>query len=714
MQPLNKAEIDFLSQMNASALTQLLDQYPPLERQFYLRQLSACVTGKTTRDSETQKQRDKRAESARIVIPECKNPLRRERALADPELFLMTYFPDRYGIRFGKDHLFMIDTIVSRGKHGGRQAVAAPRGRGKSELVKGLLVFLVCAEVVRFVLPVAATTPLAKRLYRDFKKKLATNNLLLEDFPEICYPIRALEGAPQRATRQHIDGQLTNIVWTGDYVSLPHVPGSPYGGVKMTYYGLDAAFRGANIDGDRPDLIIIDDPETRESAKSLPQIEDREAIIDQDISGLASQEENLAIVVLTTVQNRFSLSYRLTDPKLKPAFNGRRFGMVVQWPKNMDLWNDYIAARHASQAAGDEHGRQAVALYLSNRAAMDDGVEMLSDHFVPVTVDGEELVHSAIQQAFNKIADTNLDAYQTEYQNDPPAEEEIETLGLTAARVQSRLTRYPQRECDPNADLRIVGLDIGKHNSHWTDTAWEGNAIGSVVDYGIMETHGLTADSDQRAIELAILASLEVWADEVVAAISPMLVLIDSGTYTQAVYEFCRRKGRPFYPSKGWAANRFHMPKKQDGKEPFLEAYASKQIEERVWLYNVNTEWWKKWVHQRFLTATHDAAGNRIDGSLALFDPGTDKKRHLSFAHHIVAEEERLVPVYGKELKREWFVKNRNNHWLDALALACAGAGCVGVRLVPEVRAEPKPASPVVTNQPAFVNPHGRPFVARR
>ena len=100
---------------------------------------------KTERDKDIQRKRDDRSESARITIPRCVNPVRRARCLADPALFLRTYFPDRYNLEFGKDHLFMIDTIVSRGRNGGKQAIAAPRGRGKSEIVKGLLVYLVCA-----------------------------------------------------------------------------------------------------------------------------------------------------------------------------------------------------------------------------------------------------------------------------------------------------------------------------------------------------------------------------------------------------------------------------------------------------------------------------------------------------------------------------------------------------------------------------------------
>ncbi len=667
------------------------------------------------RDKDATRKRVDRSESARIAIPACVNPQRRERCLADPELFLQTYFRDKYNLGFGRDHKFMIDSFVRCAETRVWQAVLAPRGRGKSEVFKGVQVYAVLKGLVRFPLAVAATTDLAKRLYDDFKRKLATNDLLLEDFPEVCYPIRALEGAPQRASRQHIDGQLTNIVWTGDYIRLPDVPGSPYGGVKMTYYGLDAAFRGANIDGDRPDFIGIDDPETRESAKSIGQIADRESILLQDIVGLKSQEQNLAIIVLSTAQNRYCLSFRLADPKQFPAFSGERFGKIVKWPKNMEAWDTYIALRHADQEAGDRLLTKSVEYYRENIELLHTDAEMITEHFVAVEIDGVSLVDSSLQEAFNQIADTSMDAYRTEYQNDPPAEEEIESLKLTAARVQSRISKFPQRQCAATTELRTIGLDIGNRQSHWTDVAWEGNAIGSVVDYGVMETH-LQSQADDKAVELAILASLEIWADEVAAKINPLLVLIDSGSgrgHTQAVYEFCRRRGAPFFPSKGWADSRFRIPQRGDGKEPFLEAWAHNLTEERVWLYNVNTEWWKRWTQQRFLTTPYDAGGNREDGSLVLFNPGEDKKRHLSFAHHITAEEEQLVPVFGKESKRIWFVKNRNNHWLDATALACAAAGAVGVRLIEG----PKPIEIVEVKQPEskpLTDQYGRPFVATR
>lgn len=668
------------------------------------------------RSKDARRKREQRSENARIVIPDCVDMSRRERCLQDPELFLMTYFADKYFRPFGPHHRKMIEAIMNRVQYGGRQAIAAPRGCGKSELVKGMVAYLIFAGLVRFPLPIAATNDFAAGIFKDFQTKVLTSKPLQGDFPEVCYPVLALEGAPQRASRQHVDGVLTRIKWTTEELSLPHVAGSIYGGVKMTYYGLDAAFRGVNIDGERPDFIPIDDPETEESARNLEQIKKREDTLDKAIAGLAQEGSNLPIIVLTTIQNRHCLSYRITDRKIRPSFNGMRFGMVVKWPTNMELWETYISIRHSDQEAGDEHGLKAIRYYLDNRAEMDLDSEMLSEHFDEIALpDGTQAVYSGLQFAFNKIADTSMAAYRSEYQNDPEPEEEIERTGLTAARVQSRVSTLAQREAPSTTEARTMGIDLGNHSSHWVDIAWEPGAIGSIVDYGIMETHGINGGSDDKAVELAILASLEVWADEIVAPINPLICFIDSGSgagHTAAVYEFCRRRGRPFFPSKGWASTRFRVPLRSDTKAPFEEAYAHYLAEDLVWLYNVNTEYWKRWTHQRFLTNPYDEGGYRTGGSLLLFDTAGDRKRHLSYAHHIVAEEDQLVPVYGKESKRVWFVKNRNNHWLDATALACAGAGCIGIRLVELESIPAKQQSPQPRQSNVFTNQFGQPFLA--
>ena len=669
---------------------------------------------KDERDKDAERKNEKRSEAARIEIPDCVNPARREACLADPERFLRTYFPQQYRLQFGKDHRYMIQSVVDNARSGGRQAIAAPRGRGKSEVVKGLTVYVVLAELSRFILPIAATTPLAKRLFTDFKKKLRTNPLLYEDFPEVCHPIRALEGAPQRAAKQHVAGILTNIVWHDTEIHLPHVTGSPYGGVKMTYAGLDSAFRGANIDGDRPDFVIVDDPETKESAKSYTQIEDRENTLDRDIAGLAAQDGHLAIVVLTTVQTGYSLSARLTDPAIKPAYNGKRFGLIEKWPDNPELWDEYVARRMAAQQAGDKHGIAAVEFYEANRAEMDAGVEMITDHYKPIRAGGRSVVLSAIQQAYNKIADTSPQAFKTEYQNDPDPEEQAETTGLTAAKVTTRISGLEQGTYHGDTNLVTVGLDIGKYFSHWVKVAWRGNAIGDVVDYGIMETPGMITQTDPKAVAAALLPALHNWRAEITADGKLDFCLIDSGDYSEAVYEFVRQAGgTPFAASKGWDAKRFRMPKEAPDKRPFNECYAHRLPQERLWLYNVNTEHWKQWLQERFAVATFDDQQQRNDGTLALF-ASPDRKKHLSISHHIVAEERRDKFVAGKGLIREWVVVNKNNHFLDAMALACAAGGCLGVRILPKQQSQAVSRQLQARPQPTrrLFGPRGQAFLA--
>jgi hypothetical protein len=685
----------------------------------------------THRDRQNIRQKSQRSESARIDIPQCVDPARRLRCLADPELFLKTYMPKKFRQSFGKVHSRIIQTIHDRATTGGKKAVAAPRGRGKSTIVKGMLIYATARELVRFIVPICATTNLAGRIYRDYRNEWANNELLFQDFPEICAPVRHLEGAPQRASRQHVDGHLTHINWsTTDFLRLPRVPGtandflksqgrewSPFGGVKMAFAGLDAAFRGMNIDDDRPDCLIIDDPETRESAKSYQQIEDRIEIIEKDIEGLEGQDKPLAMVMVTTLQNTYCVSAQFTDPQQKPAWEGERYGWIQSWPKNGDLWDEYIALRRKSQQAGDRHGMEAVEFYLANRDTMDAGVVMLADNFKEITLpDGRQVVHSAIQEAYNKIADTNLSAFKAEYQNEPDPEEQAERSSLTPGRVAGQLSRLQQSEVPDDRVFSFVGVDIGKYKSHWVKISCTRQMVMWITDYGIVETHGLTKYSSEQAIEIGILESLKQFADsEVFADAQPLLVLVDSGDFTDSIYEACRQLGAPFFPSKGWSMDRYRQKKQTPDYEPFLQAHAHKTTDSKrneMWLYNVNTEYWKKWGQDRFLVNAF-LDDTRLPGSIALFDPPHgDQKFHLQFARHMVSESEQLIPVDGKINKRVWIVHDKtNNHWLDAYALACAAAGCTGLRLVtpePEpIKPQPKPEP-----KPRIVNPHGQAFLA--
>lgn len=648
-----------------------------------------------TRDRDAARKRVKASENSRIFIPACVNPQRRERCLADPQLLLKTYFASDFSRPFGKLHNSLIDAIWQTAMYGGKIAVAAPRGRGKTTVVKKMLLAVVLAGHVRFPVPIGPTTDHARELYEDFRRSCMFNDLLHEDFPEICAPVRALEGAPQRAGRQHIDGTLTQIRWTTDGLRLANVPEKyrgpiDYGGVRLEYRGLDAAIRGINRDGDRPDFVPIDEPETRESAKSDSQIEDRDNAIKKDIAGLAGEDRELAQVMITTIQNRKSISYRYTDPEIEPSWMGQRFRWVEKWPdewtKKDGQWHEYIAIRGQDQRGGDRYGRAATEFYLEHREQMEAGGELLADNYkAKVLKDGWVTVHSAWQVVFNAIADTSYDAFCTEYQNDPPEVEQIQTIDLTHLHVASCFSGLAQCERPSWAKWIVRGVDMGKVNCHFVDIAFDLDGTGAVIDYGRFTTHGLAANSSDEAIELAMLNALQSFAIEH-DRYKTDLTFVDSGYKPDAVYEACRRIGNKYCPVKG-TDGKYRMPNARPNVQCWFECHASQvhdQYRRPVWLFHPNTEFWKNWLQERWMQDPF-IGGQMTRGAMTLFQPpGNDIKFHQTFARSMVSERLEHVPIPGGGYKAIWNVIDRgNNHYLDAAGYACAAAACLGVRIVP-------------------------------
>lgn len=387
---------------------------------------------------------------------------------------------------------------------------------------------------------------------------------------------------------------------------------------------------------------------------------------------------------------------------------------MIKRPERMDLVDEYISLRK-SRGDDDPDARVAYRFWRDNRDEIERGCDISNPYSYSKKQheDGEPIELSAIQAYFNRVADMGEKAVATEIDNDPPDESGIETIGLTASKVASRISGHLQGEIPVDTEYVTVGLDIGKYFSHWVKCAWIGNAIGHVIDYGVMETPSMSTATDSKAVMAALVPALLQWRTDIDPDGKLDFSLIDSGDYTDAVYEFIRQAGgNPFAASKGWDAGRFRIGKEAPDRKPFFEAYAHRLPAEKIWIYNVNTEYWKQWTQERFLTATFDENERFNDGSLSLFAAPGDRKKHTSYSHHIVAEERRDIFVAGKGLTRKWIVLSKNNHYLDATALACAAAGCLGVRIIP--RQHQQPTTAAVKHQPRspILNPYGQPFLA--
>jgi len=140
----------------------------------------------------------------------------------------------------------------------------------------------------------------------SIKTELDSNELLLADFPEVCFPIQALDGISNRANGQLYKGKRTQIGWTAKEVVLPTVEGSSASGAIIKVAGLTGRIRGMKFkrpDGRtvRPSLVVLDDPQTDESARSLSQCANRESILAGAVLGLAGPGKKISGIMPCTV-----------------------------------------------------------------------------------------------------------------------------------------------------------------------------------------------------------------------------------------------------------------------------------------------------------------------------------------------------------------------------------------------------------------------------
>lgn len=651
-------------------------------------------------DSDDEKRRDSarkrkaRAQDRDVKIRRCANRKRREAALADVYSFLDLYFGHRFYNPLTQMHRDIVQAILYRATHGGDQAIAAPRGEGKTTIAECVIIFCVLKGLLKFPLIVAATGPDAARILDNIKNEFEANELLAADFPEVCDPIIALEGGTSRQNMQTVSGERTRLKWSADFVVFPTVPKkykSPCCGTVLMTRGIDSAIRGIRYRSQRPDMILGDDLETRDSAASAFQIETRKQSLLRDIGGLGGQGKKIATVIAGTNQNRICLMYQLSDPAIMPAFAGRRYKLLEKWPDNAQLREEYISKRQQAMSAGDPDATVANEYYLANREAIEaSGAVCNPNRFIREA--GEV---SAIQYCFNFIADKGLEAFLTECQNDPPDPSEADGAQITQRIVASRISGLDHRELPAGIEKLVAFMDVGNNVCHFTETAWQAQEIGDITDYGTFDVRRTT---DQKALELELLRVFHEWRIDLLHKYSidgqtrqPDLVLIDSGDghHTNAVYQFCREAGHPFYPSKGmsdsWTPPRICLLRGDHW------AFVRQRDEAKTKLYEFNQLFWMQRLHQRFMTPTFDEAKakegiqERSAGSLAIYscpDSAESLKKRREFTHQMVGE------VWGlKKMNQMGRIVHGKNHFEDSTLGCCVAGNIVGSMILPTGKA---------------------------
>ena len=633
-------------------------------------------------------------------LPDVVDAERKEKASRDFRFFCEAYFPETFHLEWSPDHLRVIHKIEEAVLHGGLFAMAMPRGSGKTSLCETACLWAILYGHREFVCLIGSDEKSALEMLESIKMELDSNDLLLDDFPEAVYPIQKLDGIAHRANGQLYQGERTHIGWTAKEVVLPTIPGSAASGAIIRVAGITGRIRGMKYkrpDGRsaRPSLVVIDDPQTDESARSPSQCQNREAVLAGAVLGLAGPGQKIAGVMPCTVICRHDMADNILDREKHPEWQGERTKMVYAFPSSEKLWAKYAELR-ADSLRNDGDGSEATAFYIANRDDMDKGAIVAW----PQRFNEDEA--SAIQHAMN-LRFRDEAAFFAEYQNEPIVEEIGEEM-FTADAVAAKLNGYRPGEIPIGCNHLTMFIDVQQKVLFWMLCGWEDDFTGTIVDYGtwpeqkrayftLRDVHSTLGRATPGAgLEGQIFGGLEKLTAERLSRayrredgaemrIDRCLVDANWGQSTDVIYQFCRQSSLAgiLLPSHGKYVGASSVPfseyKRKRGDRVGLHWRIPNTIGRRQVRHTlIDTNYWKTFVHARLAVAMGDP------GCLSLF--GRDEKAHRLLADHLTAEY-RVKTVARDRTVDEWKLRatRPDNHWLDCLVGCAVAASIQGASL---------------------------------
>jgi len=651
----------------------------------------------------------------------------KEKCRHDLRAFLEFFLPSMFGLAWSEDHLKAIKTLEDVFLNGGQFAFAMPRGNGKSSLSLGATLWAMVYGHRQFIVPVCATGPKAEQMLSSIKTIIETNSRLQKVFPEVCFPIQRLEGINNRATAQMHQGERTRITWTGKRLILPTVAGSPASGVIVHAAGLLGSVRGlaqaspdspededseewwsntADLDAAlepepsssggmiRPDAVILDDPQTDESAKSPPQTAKRLDTIAKAILNLAGPDKKIAAVCPCTVIVPDDMADQLLDRERNAEWRGRRTRLMSEMPNEaaMKLWAKYKEIREQSLREHEDI-RDATTFYVENHEAMNAGaVAAWAARY-------EAGHHDAVQYAMDKWAQ-NVESFWAEYQNEPRPADSLGIETLVSKLLLSRCDGSERGLVPSWAKWVTAYADIQQDVLPWVVIAWGENLRGRIINYGgwpeqarsyytLREvTPTLRQATNTPTVEAGIEAGLDklaewmfsqTWTNEDGQAFGCQWMGVDANweLSKQTVYMAAKRWPK-LWPCHGRYVGGASLPMALWKKKPGERAghFWRSAFRDGTKVFDVDNNSWKTLVLKRLQAA--------IEEGISWF--GSEPHRHRMLCDQLSAEYAVRVSGRGRTVD-EW--KNRpgrDNHWWDCVVGAAVGASVVGAELVGQAK----------------------------
>lgn len=635
------------------------------------------------------------------VSPE--NLERRAELETDKKAWLKYFFPEIFFWEWGADHIEAINQFEHILSKSGYFAYALPRGSGKTMLARCLGgIYAPLTGSKRYVIFLGATEEDGRNGIEFVKYHLEQNDLLYDHYSDLLCYVRGLEGKAIRARyqlQQH-EELPTNIRWSADMIVLPTIidpaTGEPVrgGGGILECKGITGAIRGRVKAGGkrviRPDLIIPDDPQTRESAESPAQCDALERRITGDLLGLAGPNKRISAFMPCTIIRKGDLADRFLDKDKHPEWRPKIGKLVSKFPVQQDkLWKEYATIYYASD---DPERKDATEFYESHRAAMDEGAEMAWKARVR---EGEV---SALQTAENMLLEMR-DQFWAEMQNEP-LELTQAMYSLTPTIVTEHQIELPSHTLPPQHETFVGHCDINRSGLHFCLGGFDRHMTLHIPLYG-KHPGGKAYLWEKNANELVRKQAIFQGLKQLCAALDAMdfkrdgarvriqTLLIDRGYEPDVVSKFCASSKFSFrvIPARGYASHKYWVRKASLLGRPFGGCHLTRT--QFGPMLSFNADYWRE-ASQRALIGEVGSPGGAT-----LFK--ARKGMHDAFAVQVCSEP--LTNKYQTPNGWRWeYLKTGDNDWGDALTGCYAAAAMHGLDMdgISLAKTEMKPRSPKV------------------
>ena len=635
-------------------------------------------------DAATRKKNQRERERA-VIRRQCENPKRRIKYEKSAPAWLRFYMGENtYPEKWSEGHREIIHNAEFAAINGTGATSAAPRGEGKTTVLRGMAVNLLARKIVRFPVLAGWIKAQADEAFQRWLQMLAESPQFAADYPELTQPFEitthnlALKNLTWFDTGHGIGAQIRTM---HKIILLPDSLGaiasrSVQGDVK----GLNATMPDGTVL--RPDLLLLDDAQDPKQASNPDMVAKTVDKIENVFMGLSGPQKRMTTFCACTVEHESDVSEHFLNRK---GWKSVRVSRILNWAggstggdwgakptsKIRLLWDEWNRIRL------DEGEPQCRKYYKTHKKALTKGMKVSWKQRFDKSRKEPDALYAAMLEYYDKGADVFARAQQN-----LPLKHDADLYDLNPRLIMSRVNDYEQNALPEWSSLLIASTDLNPSYAFTNAlVAFGMDQTAAVITNGLytgLDGKGICGgDATTHERQKKVFEALVIVGKQFASLPNkPELWLIDaSGTDFDVVLRFCRESiklcGIPAAGATGRSGRTYREYGRNVVGQPREGCYMSsdnKSRPPRKWLA-WNTDYWREAAQRAWLGQVG------APGSLSIFAGGN----HKDLAEQVCRETLKGKGDVGGQMFWNWHTQPGKHDYGDVIAQAYAGAAWNGI-----------------------------------